>query len=1773
MGIQPDQPGGDGIALRRPLLILLAVASLLAAVLLLGWLRVWPRPRPLQGTPTVAPIASPIPSPTVSPTVTPAVQPPIRAILPPATAIPGVYIAWAGLADAIPPTRPPSDPLAPGNQIVGMDCLTYLDGVWSDPDQINWQPVDDCLGVAAKLTVKLPDESVVSQPVALTLPSSFMDLGGSGTESGPYTVLHVPAWMQNDRYTFAFSVNGHTYRSIRYVNGGISDDFLQRMKFFVTEAGRRYNVNPAVSLIRVYVGFQGESQPIRAQGSDQQLDVFVQHQKTVSCADYKRFVRELSEAAYDAFPNKPVVAMIGVEPCAYVDSTGANQLESGEAFRRELYGETWGPAGKRIGLSINSMAPDRADADSMAGNISADWRKFSAGTTLAGLGMPVAFEWGENPGGGGSRDQDPYQYNYWSMLSAAGASGDFALPQSTWKSYWTDPAWEINDHWFNGDRRAWLVFRDREWPTYNWGTYPDGPSGMIGDYGKYLTLLNPQAAPQACAPSVWATAEANTAALRSQGLSPTPPCPGQPMPTPAVTPAPVASPGADTLNRLFNRQARKLGSLAEMAIAADPGWQYYGGSYLATITVSYLDIGTDAFDVYIPLSGDAAPQPHTITKSGSGQWKRASWYQSVYVANIASSNSFIRIANDASGDEYLHEVFLDVRGPPPTPGSPTVTVSPSETTPTRTPTPAAPTIAPSPSATRTRTATAAPSATPTPVPSTTRTATPTHTPPSSVTPTPTSALLGGQPANRLSMLYPLYSYPRWQLPTTYIWDDVGRQTNRADIVAIINPADGPGSASYPTSDYRLGMDDLKHYGVAMIGYVPTDFGSRSLAAVQADIDKWNADYADWITGIQFVDVSNNPATFSYYQELYNYAKSKTHVGNLVVLNLGASAAPAFAAIGDVLVLFENPYSEWVDYAPDVWIAGQDRRKFAALVYGAPTLTAMTEAIRLADLRNFGWIFVTHDDQPSPWDSLPIYWAAEANTFPAYPATPTLTATWTPVGAFTPTSTMMPTSTATSTSTPTETSTLAPTSTATYTPAPIDTAAPTPTATYTPSVTSVPSATATATATPTGTPSPTETASPTQTSTITRTPSVTFTTTVTPSRTSSRTPTATRTFAPTPTSTASPRPIGTPQPTETPPALIGPVVPIACMPEPVTTVRIGSQPKTIGVGAGGFYVGLFGSSELARMDATTGAPLWVATSGDGRTNGVAVSDPYVITTNRDAGAVTLHDATTGERLVALPVGSLPWGVSAMGDRAYVANFASGTVSIIDLPGRRVVGTVQTANLPVASVAGTDRVYVVHMDGIVVRLDTEGHELARTKADAPVAMSIDWDRLRNRLVVGSRQGRIIALDADTLAEVGRVSLPGPVFGLAVHPGTGRIFAVDATYDRLFVIEQDLSTVGVMTLVPHDAYVGGLGLAARNGRIAVANFVGGTLTMIDDRTCVDRLTPPAMPQSMASPSSTPAPAMTASATLTATTRPTATPSATVTPSATATSSVTPTPSSTTAPTPAQVRARIEIVWPHDSAPVSEANLANLTAYLIPTTGNASPPCDWSPTVRLWGALDSAPARVLAMGAKRMLTTSGRTFPVWDFNDIDVSAARNPGNKISFFVTVDGVETLPNIWTHAIDPRTLFPRQDVPISAVTRVPDAVDASIEIVWPHGGPSPDQAELANITAYLFEAGTQLAISPRLGWLPTVWLHSAHNTDNEKPNSAIPGVPRTITADGGVSFLAYDFNDVDIRPAQDPMNKLFFWLSVDEVPAYTSIWAHGTDARTVFPQTDLLTSCQ
>ncbi len=265
--------------------------------------------------------------------------------------------------------------------------------------------------------------------------------------------------------------------------------------------------------------------------------------------------------------------------------------------------------------------------------------------------------------------------------------------------------------------------------------------------------------------------------------------------------------------------------------------------------------------------------------------------------------------------------------------------------------------------------------------------------------------------------------------------------------------------------------------------------------------------------------------------------------------------------------------------------------------------------------------------------------------------------------------------------------------------------------------------------------------------------------------------------------------------------------------------------------------------------------------------------------------------------------------------------------------------------------------------------------------------------------------------------------------------------------------------------------------------------------------------------------------------------------------------------------VDGRIEVVWPHDWAPVTEARQANLGIRLFLPHSLVPPDCTWAPVVKVWQALDSGPAQPLGVASQR--TVEGQPFPYWELNDVDVRAANDPQHKLYFMIQVSGIETAgTGIWAHAADPRTYFPQQDVPSGITAGTVDALDARIEIVWPHdeaGNARPvSEGSLANVAVELFAHGTRLSVP--VGWEPAgLTLYGAWNQEIGQP-LATQSVMQ-VRQSGAITYPIWEFQNIPVDAATNPANKLYLWVMVQGVATYPTIWTHGADARTFFPAQD------
>jgi hypothetical protein len=236
-------------------------------------------------------------------------------------------------------------------------------------------------------------------------------------------------------------------------------------------------------------------------------------------------------------------------------------------------------------------------------------------------------------------------------------------------------------------------------------------------------------------------------------------------------------------------------------------------------------------------------------------------------------------------------------------------------------------------------------------------------------------MLVGSTAIAVNVLVPAYFYPEGA--GIGYWNALTAATAKVPLVAILNPDSGPGPSLDP--NYTNVLASFRAAGGHAIGYVPTGYGSRSLAVVKSEVDQYRIFYPG-LEGI-FLDEMANDSTASnltYYGNLYGYIRSN-QPNALIVGNPGTHTLEAYLTqpAADVLVTFEND-TDYPGYIPDSWTTNHGATNFCHLAYAVTNAVTMTNFVQLAVTRNVGWVFIQSDALPNPWDTLPAYWTNEVN---------------------------------------------------------------------------------------------------------------------------------------------------------------------------------------------------------------------------------------------------------------------------------------------------------------------------------------------------------------------------------------------------------------------------------------------------------------------------------------------------------------------------------------------------------------------------------------------------------------------------------------------------------------------------------------------------------------------------------------------------------------------------------------------------------------------------
>jgi hypothetical protein len=221
---------------------------------------------------------------------------------------------------------------------------------------------------------------------------------------------------------------------------------------------------------------------------------------------------------------------------------------------------------------------------------------------------------------------------------------------------------------------------------------------------------------------------------------------------------------------------------------------------------------------------------------------------------------------------------------------------------------------------------------------------------------------GTTPPASTGTIVPLYTDPSDSSWTAIVTAKQAHPT--VPVIAIVNPNNGPDTAR--SSSYTSGIAKLQQAGIVVIGYVATGYTSRGIPAVEADIDQWKAFYPV-LQGIFFDEQSNTAGDEGFYKTVSQYSKSKGLT--FTVGNPGTDTGPSFVGAVDVGLIYESFGLPGTSNLTG-WHSGFPKSNFGIIPYGAALDHAYVKAAKAL----VGYIYVTNDDLPNPWDTLPSFFA-------------------------------------------------------------------------------------------------------------------------------------------------------------------------------------------------------------------------------------------------------------------------------------------------------------------------------------------------------------------------------------------------------------------------------------------------------------------------------------------------------------------------------------------------------------------------------------------------------------------------------------------------------------------------------------------------------------------------------------------------------------------------------------------------------------------------------
>jgi hypothetical protein len=243
--------------------------------------------------------------------------------------------------------------------------------------------------------------------------------------------------------------------------------------------------------------------------------------------------------------------------------------------------------------------------------------------------------------------------------------------------------------------------------------------------------------------------------------------------------------------------------------------------------------------------------------------------------------------------------------------------------------------------------------------------------------------IAAEGAAAAKLAVPSYFYPDCDWNASCLWRQLEDGAPAVGL-AVINPGvytlpdpriDPRARAVFDDDRYRRQVQSARARGIVVLGYVPTHWAARDLFLVKDDIEVLYR--LAPLDGIFVDEVPNRDCrALAYFAEIGDHVRGHGGLG-VVALNPGATTQECYMSEADVVVNFEGSYDSYLRWAPAGWERLYPATRFWHLVHDTRTEAAMHDAVRLSEARGAGWIYVTPDHLPNPWDALPTgsYWSS------------------------------------------------------------------------------------------------------------------------------------------------------------------------------------------------------------------------------------------------------------------------------------------------------------------------------------------------------------------------------------------------------------------------------------------------------------------------------------------------------------------------------------------------------------------------------------------------------------------------------------------------------------------------------------------------------------------------------------------------------------------------------------------------------------------------------